>query len=315
MNTNRAVKAKIEKIKRIKRRNRKPKNKKSEIWVYNNNGEYEKERICAEKWMRLIYENPVGSTTLLWLIKRKTLSRLYGVYCRTPFSARKIPKFIQEYQIDMTGCNESYKNFAEFFSREKSGVDFPSDPYVLGSPCEGLVSAREALQPENFISAKGDDLSLAELLNDEALANEYKGGSMVRVRLTPANYHRMHFFDDGVVTSSKYLNGDLFSVSPLALGRVTRLYCRNKRAIIKFSTKHFGEVVLVEVGATFVGSIVHCFKDGEEVRRGQQASYFKPGGSLLLMFFKEGAFKPHETILNQTAAGYETKLGIGEVLG
>jgi phosphatidylserine decarboxylase len=60
---------------------------------------------------------------------------------------------------------------------------------------------------------------------------------------------------------------------------------------------------------------VHCFKDGEEVRRGQQASYFKPGGSLLLMFFKEGAFKPHETILNQTAAGYETKLGIGEVLG
>jgi phosphatidylserine decarboxylase len=125
----------------------------------------------------------------------------------------------------------------------------------------------------------------------------------------------MHFFDDGVVTSTKFINGDLFSVNPLAVKRIVRLYCRNKRALILFSSKNFGNVVLVEVGATFVGSIVHCFGDGESVRRGDQGSYFKPGGSLLLMFFQKNAFIPSEALLNQTASGYETRVKIGAPLG
>ena len=302
-------------IKGIRGKNiRKTDRNKHEIWVYNN-GKYEQEVVVAEKWMRLIYESPVGGAPLLFLARRKVLSRLYGMYCRTPFSARKIPQFIEQYQVDMTGCNGPYKNFADFFSREKTDVQFPGESSVLGSPCEGLASAYADIKPESLIAAKGEAFSLAELLGDESLAEAYAGGSMVRIRLTPANYHRIHFFDDGVVNASKLLNGDLYSVSPLALNRVARLYCRNKRALVEFSSKNFGDVLLVEVGATFVGSIVHCFEDGEEVNRGQQAGYFLPGGSLLLMFFKQGAFVPCDTLLAQSAAGFETKMQIGVALG
>jgi phosphatidylserine decarboxylase len=138
---------------------------------------------------------------------------------------------------------------------------------------------------------------------------------MLSIRLTPANYHRVHFFDDGVITASKNLNGDLFSVNPLALKRIARLYCRNKRALTEFSSQNFGDAVLVEIGATFVGSIIHCFESGETVRRGQQASYFQPGGSLLLVFFKKNAFTPNECLLERTANGYETKVAVGEALG
>ena len=137
---------------------------------------------------------------------------------------------------------------------------------------------------------------------------------MVSIRLTPANYHRMHFFDHGVVKSTHMIKGDLYSVSPLALNRVVRLYCRNKRAIIKFSTENFGDVVLVEVGATFVGSIVHCFTNGQKVERGQVASYFKPGGSLVLMFLKKGCFTPSQDLVSRTTEGYETKIPIGKPL-
>jgi len=251
---------------------------------------------------------------MLWWVKRKTISRLYGLYCRTPLSARKIPQFIEENQIDMTGCDGPYKNFAQFFSREKADVCFPEAPQVLGSPCEGMVTINTDIAPEKLIAAKGADFSLAELFGDAALAEEYRGGTMVRIRLTPSNYHRMHFFDDGVVEGAKFLKGDLYSVSPLAVDRVRRLYCRNKRAIINFTSRNFGDVAMVEVGATFVGSIVHCFDVGQQVRRGQQASFFLPGGSLVLVFFKADAFIPDEMIIQQTHAGYETKSLIGHPL-
>jgi len=289
-------------------------NAKKQIWVYNG-GSLEQERICPERLMRLIYENPVGGASLLWLVKRKAVSRLYGLYCRTPLSAKTIPKFIDKYNVDMEGCNGKYKNFAQFFAREKENVLFPQEPDTLGSPCEGLVSVFPNIKQDQVIAAKGASFSLSELFADRALAKEYEGGTMVSIRLTPANYHRMHFFDNGVVTDTRMIKGDLYSVSPLALNRVVRLYCRNKRAIIKFSTENFGDVVLVEVGATFVGSIVHCFAEGQRVERGQVASYFKPGGSLVLMFLKKGNFVPSAELAHRTVEGYETKIPIGEPLG
>jgi phosphatidylserine decarboxylase len=265
--------------------------------------------------MRLIYENPVGGAGLLWLVKRKAVSRLYGLYCRTPLSAKGIPNFIEKYGVDMTGCHGKYKNFAQFFAREKTDVVFPGEAAELGSPCEGLVSVYSEINSQQIIAAKGTHFSLEELFADAALAKEYSGGTMVSIRLTPANYHRMHFFDAGVVQSTRMIKGDLYSVSPLALNRVMKLYCRNKRAVIRFAAENFGDVVLVEVGATFVGSIVHCYKDGQPVSRGEVASYFKPGGSLVLAFFKKGAFKPNAEIVSRTAEGIETKVRVGELLG
>jgi len=288
--------------------------RKQQIWIYNE-GRLEQERICPERWMRLIYENPLGGASLLWLVKRKALSRLYGLYCRTPLSAKGIPQFIEKYNVDMTGCEGPYKNFAQFFAREKSDVAFPSEPSALGSPCEGLVTVFKDIKPEQVIAAKGTEFSLGELFGDAELARVYEGGTMISIRLTPANYHRMHFFDDGVVTDTRLIKGDLYSVNPLALNKVVGLYCRNKRALIRFSSDNFGEVALVEVGATFVGSIVHCFNNGQTVKRGELASYFKPGGSLVLMFLEAGKFKPDSDLVVRTADGIETKIPIGEPLG
>lgn len=263
--------------------------------------------MSYDGWIRLIYENPVGSATLPHLVKRKFLSRLYGMYCQTGMSVKMIPRFIEDYQVDMDGCAGPYKNFAEFFAREKTGIVFSDTPGVLGSPCEGIVTAYTDIDPDRAVAAKDTFFSLAELFGDTGLAQAYRGGVMLHIRLTPADYHRMHFFDDGVVTGTKFIDGDLFSVSPVAVARIARLYCRNKRALIFFSSQNFGDIVIVEVGATFVGSIVHLFKDGDHVDRGQQASYFMPGGSLVLVFFKKGVFAP-------LVCGQEKKTRVGEPL-
>ena len=289
---------------------------KDEVMIYNN-GKYEKEQIPAEKWMRLIYGNSAGLAPLLFLIKRKVLSRIYGAYCRTEHSAKKIPEFIKKYNIDMNGHSGSYKSFAEFFARakDKDSVFFPSEPEVLGSPCEGVLSAYVDIDPQKTISAKGSHFSLAELFADEDMAKAYEGGTMIKIRLVPSDYHRAHFFDDGVVTDSKLVNGALLSVNPLAVRSMARLYCVNKRAVVSFSSKNFGDVVFVEVGATFVGSIVHSFEVGKPVERGQEAGYFLPGGSLIMMFFKKGEVVPGEEFLKQTEAGFETRVRLGDAIG
>jgi len=294
-------------------RKNKIKKKREDIWVYSG-GEYVKEKVPAERWMRLIYETPVGAP-LLHLVKRKVVSRMYGAYCRSRHSARIIPKFVADYDVDMSGCEAEYKNFAEFFSRSRSDVAFPENSAVLGSPCEGLISAYSDIDPNGVFTAKGAGFSLAELFGDADLAREFAGGSMLHMRLTPADYHRIHFFDNGRVIDSKLVNGHLFSVSPIALSRIARLYCHNKRALIRKSCENFGEVVLVEVGATFVGSIVHCFKDGEDVRRGDEAAFFLPGGSLLLAFFRAGSFAPSPEIITRTQSGIETRINLGEPIG
>ena len=288
--------------------------RKTEILIYCN-GRYEQEQICAEKWLRLIYENPIGRASLLSLVSRKFLSRIYGRYCRTSLSARKIQQFIIENKVNMTGCTGRYNSFSDFFTREKSGILFPSEESILGSPAEGAVSIHTGIDSSELIAAKGSSFSLADLLCNESLAKEYECGIMVRIRLTPADYHRVHFFDNGTIRAAKQIDGRLFSVSPLAVAGIVRLYCRNKRTVLHFDSEHFGEVVLVEVGATFVGSIIHCFENGETVSRGQQCSYFMPGGSLLLAFFKKGAFVPDESILAQSSLGYETKIEVGDALG
>ena len=307
------LRRKLPKLPKRKLSLRKQSKKKQQIWVYNQ-GNLEEERIYPERWMRLIYENPVGGASLLWLVKRKAVSRIYGLYCRTRHSAKVIPKFIDQHNIDMTGCKGTYKNFTQFFSRERENIAYPEDDKTLGSPCEGLVTVFPNIQQDHVVAAKGTSFSLAELFKDADLAKEYEGGTMISIRLTPANYHRMHFFDQGVVKSTTMIKGDLYSVSPLALNRVVRLYCRNKRAVIRFDSQNFGEVALVEVGATFVGSIVHCFTNGQSVARGQVASYFKPGGSLVLMFVKKGFFTPDPALVERTKEGFETKIAIGQVL-
>jgi len=270
----------------------------------------------GDRIIRLIYgERANERASLATLASRKALSLWYGAYCRSGHSRQLIAPFIAENNIDMTGCSGSYKNFAEFFARQKRGIVFPEEATQLGAPCEGLASAYTDIDPDTMVAAKGSLYSLAELFGDAALAEQYRGGSCLRVRLTPANYHRMHFFDDGEVTDATYIDGDLYSVNPLAVEKIARLYCRNKRVRVQVATQQFGNVVIMEVGATFVGSIVHKFLVGDKARRGRQASYFLPGGSLVLVYFQPGAVTLDADMLARTAQHIETRVNVGTVVG
>lgn len=267
----------------------------------------------AEGWLRFIYESELGRMSLLKLMRRKIVSVAYGAYCKTKFSARHIGTQVKQYNIDLTGCQEKFSNYAEFFSRQRQNITFPESADVIGSPCQCAASAYSDISSRSSVMAKGNEYPLSELVGDAELAKKYHGGLMLKFRLAPSDYHRVHFFDSGTVLSAKFLDGHLYSVNPIAVDKIAKLYCANKRAVFLQHTDNFGDVLFVEVGATMVGSIKHCFNIGDSVSKGSSAAYFLPGGSLVLVFFENGRFKPCE-LLQRTELGFETKLDVGQAV-
>lgn len=268
----------------------------------------------AGGWMKWIYQTPTGRMALGALVRRKAASAAYGWYCKRKLSARAAQKMIERYHIDTAPFETPFPTYHAFFTRALPSAEMPEGA-VLGAWAEGTVSAWTDIDPDRLVQIKDSTYDLAGLLCDAAWAEKYAGGTLFRIRLAPQHYHHFHWFDDGEVKRVKDIKGDYYSVHPLALGEIVRLYCKNKRRIVEAETRHFGTMLLVEVGATMIGSIVNPFEAGDKVCRGEDGGYFAPGGSMILGIFEKGAVQPDEDLLCQTAQGRESIVQLGERIG
>lgn len=293
-----------------------------EIYYINRkSGKKEKEIVAGEKFLRWIHDTKLGNNVLEMVIKRKLFSFLYGKWQDLPISRGKIASFVESLGIDMQEAEiedlSQYRNFNEFFARRLKPEARPicKDLKCIISPADGRILAYENIDINRIVQIKGNDYTLAELLGDRKLAQEYAEGICVIVRLCPADYHRYHFPDSGVAQRSMLVKGYYYSVNPIALKKVARVYCENKREITIFMSDHFGKMILIEVGATCVGSIVQTYQAGQRVEKGQEKGYFKFGGSTVVMLLKKGNLRIDEDIIQNTQNGIETKVNMGERIG
>ena len=71
------------------------------IQVYNRKtNKYDTENVAGEKYIKWAYESPLGKGFVELFIKRKFFSKLYGNYCDSKFSTKKINSFIKNFNID-----------------------------------------------------------------------------------------------------------------------------------------------------------------------------------------------------------------------
>ena len=78
-------------------------------------GQIKTEKVPGEKWMVWLYYNPVGEATLWALAKRKLVSSVYGKLMDRTSSAKKIPPFVEDFDIDMSVSQEQeFNNFNDF---------------------------------------------------------------------------------------------------------------------------------------------------------------------------------------------------------
>lgn len=291
------------------------------IRVYNRqNNSYEIENVAGENYIKWCYSSPVGKSLLELLIKKKLFSKLYGGYCNTSLSKKKIGPFIEDFNIDMTICKENiddFKSFNDFFIRPLHQDARPIDmsPNTLISPGDGRLFAFTNISTDSLVQVKGIHYSLSELLGDNEISKEYEGGVCLVLRLCPTDYHRFHFIDSGIPLENTFIKGNYYSVNPIALERVAKLYCQNKREWSIFKSDNFGDIIHVEVGATCVGTIEQSYIPNSRVNKGDEKGYFKFGGSTTILFFKKNTIKISEDILDQSALGFETQVLMGESIG
>jgi len=291
------------------------------IKIYNRETkEYEVEKVSGEKYLEWTYSSPIGMSFLKLLIKKKIFSKVYGYFCDTNRSKKKIHNFISDFDIDMSISQKGifeFESFNDFFTRELTLAARPitNNCNTLISPGDGRVLIYEDIDLNNLVQVKGYTYSLNDLLKDYSTAANYNGGVCMVVRLCPTDYHRFHFIDNGICSKTNKIKGDFYSVNPIALKKIPELYCKNKREWSIFHSDNFGDVLEVEVGATCVGTIIQSYEVESPVKKGQEKGYFKFGGSTVILFFEPDKIKIDRDIISQSKLGIETKILMGEKIG
>lgn len=271
------------------------------------------EKVPGEAWLYWLYYNPIGQLSLEAMVKRKFISHWYGQEMDHASSKEKINDFIAEYQIDMSDFQEKeYESFNDFFYRKLKPESrlINNDSLVIVSPADGKILVYPNITNTDFI-IKGYQFNVLEFLENDSLADHFNNASLMIIRLCPTDYHRYHFPVNGNITLEKKLKGDYYSVSPIALKKKVELITMNKREFTIIESPVFGSVLMMEVGATMVGSMIRTYKDSL-VDKGEEKGYFKFGGSTVVLLFEESMLEIDQDLIDNSAKGIETEVKMGE---
>ncbi len=290
--------------------------------IYHNRytGRTEEEKVCAGGWLRWLYGNALGRVIRRALFRRAVFSRLAGWWMRRPGSRTRIPYFISEYGIDAEEFeipSEGFQCFNDFFIRRLKPGARPVDgsPASAVFPADGRHLGFQEVSETGRFPVKGEVLNTGQLLPDTAQAERYREGALVISRLCPADCHRFHFPAAGIPRPGKLADGAYDSVNPLALKGSWRIFTQNKRAWNIIQTERFGDILMMEIGAMAVGTIVQTYTPDTPAEKGAEKGYFQFGGSTILTLFEKGRVRLAGDLTEQTRRGRELYARMGDVMG
>ena len=283
-------------------------------------GEVETEQVYGERWLRWILFNPFGQVALHAVAKRAWFSGWYGWRMSCAGSTSRVKPFIEQYKIaeaEHVKAADEFTSFNDFFYRklkpEARPVDDATDSVVF--PADGRHLGFAKASEVEGVFVKGQKFDLEHLLGDSDLAARYADGSAVFSRLCPVDYHRFHFPVAGVPGNARLINGLLYSVNPLALRDRLAILWENKRYVTEIDTEEVGKVLMLEIGATNVGSVNHTFVPTRPVKKGEEKGYFAFGGSATFTIFEPGRVKLADDLLEQSAQQRELYAKVGDCMG
>lgn len=277
------------------------------------NRRYFTEEQAGGKYLKFLYETPAGRTVLKYLISGKTASEMAGRFTELPVSKIKIKPFIRKNKINMDDYEPcSYRSFSEFFVRQikKEARPVCEDKNALISVADSKV-LHYRIDENASVKIKNSIYTVDELAGFR-VTDDFRGGDCLVFRLSVDNYHHYCFFDSGRMLSSKYIEGMLHTVSPIAFKK-HKVFSENCRVVSVLKTENFGSAVQIEVGALLVGRIKNIPKI--IFSKGEEKGWFEMGGSTCVVLLKKGAAKIDPDILGNSRRGIETKVLFGEKIG
>ena len=273
----------------------------------------------VESLVNVLYSSALGRAVRPVFVESRRLHRLIERCADSPASRWLIPKLVARYGIDLSEAERplgSYGSLNEFFTRKLRPGCRPidPDPDVLVSPADGHLFVTDAIDAGARITVKGMQLHVGELLADNELAAAYIGGSVAIFRLYIPDCHRLYFPCDGIACEPREIPGHYYSVTPRP-GNQLAPHGSNRRWVTRFETTRFGTILLVDVGGFLIGSAHFSHTAGARVRKGEEKSLFRFGGSTLVLLTVRGAVRWDPAVLARCAAGEELPVRIGVRVG
>ena len=263
------------------------------------------------EWM---YGTPVGRV-LVKLMIRPRVSRAAGWLLDRRISALAVGPFIRRNRISMADFEErKFTSFNDFFTRRLKPGRRPVDREAchLIAPCDSKLTVYP-IEPDSRFWVKGTEYTLGGLLQNEALARNFLGGTLLLFRLTVGDYHRYAYPDDGFIGQSVRIQGVYHTVNPAAASRYP-IYRENTREYALLKSENFGTILQMEVGAAMVGRIVNG--PGErQVVRGEEKGRFEFGGSTVILLLQKDAAALDADIVQNTREDVETVVQLGQRIG
>ncbi|KAF2126620.1 hypothetical protein P153DRAFT_297766 [Dothidotthia symphoricarpi CBS 119687] len=291
-------------------------------------GQINEERmsVYVRLGIRLLYKGLKSNNMEKKRIRKllKSLSFKQGKKYDDPASAAEIAGFVAFHQLDMTEVllsTEQFKNFNEFFYRalkpDARPCSAPEDPRVIVSPADCRSVVFNTLDAAQAIWVKGREFTVERLLGDAYPqdAQRYHGGSLGIFRLAPQDYHRFHIPVDGILDEPKTIDGEYYTVNPMAIRSALDVYGENIRVVCPIDSVAHGRVMVICIGAMMVGSTVITRNKGDRVGRAEELGYFKFGGSTLLLLFEPGVMKYDDDLVDNSRSALETLVRVGMSIG
>ena len=269
--------------------------------------------------MRIIY-NGRGTETKKFKTLLKNMSIKQGRKFDDPLSVKQIDSFIKFHSLDLSQCLDTeYKTFNEFFYRKLkpgSRTIEGADDRVMVSPADSRCTVFESVARSREIWIKGSKFSIKRLTNDFSPEKFNDVNSSIAIfRLAPQDYHRFHSPCRGVIGKPVYVDGEYYTVNPMAIRSELDVFGENIRVVVPIHSEEFGTFLFIPVGAMMVGSIILTRKEGDTVERGDELGYFKFGGSTIIMVVPRRQLTFDSDLVKNSREGIETLVKVGMSVG
>ncbi|KAI7864038.1 phosphatidylserine decarboxylase-domain-containing protein [Spinellus fusiger] len=288
---------------------------------------YEEMPLYTRIGMHLLFsgyyqEKVVESSVMHRLFLHETLRQ--GTFFTDPKSVAQIPSFVKHYNIAMEDYVKSniadYSDFNDFFTRairlDLRPIAHPDNSDILVSAADARLGVFESVDRATEFWIKGKKFSIANLLQDNVLAEELEGGSVAIFRLAPQDYHRWHSSAHGSVESINTLQGTYYTVNPCVVNEDVNVFTENHRQVLTMKSPKGFRYAVVPIGALLVGSIVLTkAQQGQNLAKGDEMGYFQYGGSTVIMVFPKNTVAWDEDLLNASMGSLETKVTMGNRIG
>lgn len=265
-------------------------------------------------FLSFLYKTVPGRM-LLRVLTCPFVSKIGRIYMDSPLSRIHIKKIINNNHINLDQFEEShYRCFNDFFTRKIRPEFRPVDktPDSLIAPCDAQLSAYQITDDLNFM-IKGSYYSVADLLDGDQVAEQYKDGTCLVFRLGVGDYHRYCYIDNGTIDKKTYIKGKLHTIRPIAF-RKYPVFIQNCREYSVMHTRHFGTVTEIEIGALLVGKIQNYHQQCQ-VRKGVEKGKFLYGGSTIVLLMEDNSINLPAELFSKTKTGVETAVKYGQKIG